>query len=164
MSYIFTTILVLFALIGSTTAQQKTPTTFTIQKGSEVLTVTQHIDNDFLGLYNKAAGNQQWEYGLYKDGQSFYYEQTLSDPFNNKYDWDATQRKPMHWGVLVEDGKIVKRMVKEYQHGKMQNFEAMVLYYKLDNNEVYDVLLYEKEGQFYLESANKSATVASVID
>lgn len=158
----YLTIFALFLLGLQTKAQNTSISTFPLDKNGAQVELTQDIETNFLGMYTKNKGDKKWSFGLDRNGNSFYFAQTLSDPFNNKYDWDESQRKPMHWGVLVENGEVVKKTVQEYKDGKLQRFDAMILYYTLDTGEVFDVLLYENDGEYFLESANKESNVASV--
>jgi hypothetical protein len=152
----------LFFMNFSAIAQEANVATFTLDKNGEQVIVTQDIETNFLGMYTKTGGNKKWSFGLDRNGNSFYFAQTLSDPFNKKYDWDETQRKPMHWGVLVENGEVVKKKVQEYKNGELYVFEAMILYYTVATGETYDVLLYENDGEYFLESAMKESNVASM--
>ena len=161
MKFLITTMLLLCSLASKSFAQEIK--TFTIQQNNQPVVVTQDIDNDFLGTYAKQDGKRKWEYGLYSNKNSFFFKQTLSDPFNKEYDWDNTKKQKIKWGVLVEDGKIAKRTVSEFKDGKIQNFEAMILIYQTEtDNKTYDVLLYQKDGKFHLESTVKTSTVASI--
>lgn len=156
------TVIALFLMSEQIKAQDNTVATFSLENDGKQVVLTQDIETNFLGMYTKNKGDKKWSFGLDRNGNSFFFAQTLSDPFNNKYDWDESQRQSMHWGVLVEDGKVVKKKVQEYKNGVLQSFDAMILYYTLETGEVFDVLLYENDGEYFLESANKESNVASV--
>jgi len=164
MKFLLPTLLFLFLGYNQLAAQDLH--TFALSLDGEEVKVTQDIDSRFMGYYLKEEGKKQWKYGLFDSEGSFYFTQTLSDPFNNEYDWDASKKTKIKWGVLVEDGKVVERPVQEYKNGQMTTYKAMVLVYQLDDtNETRDVLLYEKNGAFHLESTTKvNSSVASVID
>jgi hypothetical protein len=162
MRYTITTLLFFMFSFANTIFAQDI-NTFTLNQDGKDLVVTQNIDASFLGYYTKNAGKQKWEFGLFNNGKSFFFKQTLSDPFNKEYDWDDTKKEAIQWGVLVEDGKIATRTVSEYKNGEIQNYQAMVLVYQTNNTEkTYDVLLFEKDGAFHLESTTKTNVVASV--
>ena len=161
MKYAITILFFLLSLTNTTFAQVLN--TFTLNQNGKKIVVTKDISPDFLGFYTKTEGNQKWEYALSEKGGSFYFKQTLSDPFNNKYDWDNSKKQEISWGVLVENGKIAEKIVSEYKNGKIESYKAMILVYKINtSNKTYDVLLYEKNGSFHLESTTKTTTVASL--
>jgi len=129
-----------------------------MQYEGEMVEATRDIPSTFFGNYMKKNDADGWMFSLqYEDTHSYFLTADRTDPLAEEYTWHLEDRKPIQWGVLVRNGQVAQSYVYKLEQGQTKKYEAMVFLYQNADSGEYDYkTFYQKEGQFYLDDAEKN--------
>ena len=150
-----TTLFLFFFGLSAISAQEIS--TFNMEYEGEAVEATRDVPSLYFGNYVKTKDADGWMFSLqYEMDKSYQLTAERTDPLAEEYTWHLEDREAINWGVLVRNGQIAQSYVYKLEQGKTKKYEAMVfLYQNIETGEYDYKTLYEKEGQFYLDDAEK---------
>lgn len=126
---------------------------FEMEFEGEKVMATQNIDEKFLGTYRQDQGARQYQYSIKNEG-SFYLAK-------NNEGWNSDNKQAIEWGVMTQDGQIVKAKLTDFDGSETTTYEAMILLVRDVQTSKYTYYnLYEHNGNIYLDEASKLNEVA----
>ncbi len=146
--------LLLTSLYGASAQELQT---FGMEYEGEQVEATRDIPSPFFGNYVRTQNEEGWMFSLqYENSESYFLATERTDPLADDYTWRLEDREEIQWGVLVRDGQIAQSYIYKLEQGQTKKYEAMVfLFHNTETGEHDYKTLYEKEGQFYLDDAER---------